>query len=82
MIGTNFDDAIGTWKPFIDEESGSSFHVRHSSWTHGRIKEVRQIIIMRLKWPDLSILMTQNAGLFVEATMLLSMLTMDPLSKT
>ena len=53
-----------------------------SDTAHGRIKEVRQIIIMRLKWPDLSILMTENAGLFVEGTMLLSITTMDPLSKT
>ena len=28
-------------------------------------KELRQIIIMRLKWSDLSILMTKNVGLFV-----------------
>ena len=30
-------------------------------------KELRQIIIMRLKWPDLSLQMTENVGLFVGA---------------
>ena len=57
-------------------------HHSMSDTAQGRIKEVRQITIMRLKWPDLSILMTENAGLFVEGTMLLSMITMEPLSKT